>query len=55
MPLILGSVYAFVAFLLYPVLLVKRIQNEETILRESLDGYAEYTKKVRYRIIPFVW
>ena len=55
MPFILGSVYAFIIFLIYPLILVKRIKNEEAILREELTGYAEYTKKVKYRLIPFVW
>lgn len=54
-PFILGSVYAFIIFLIYPFLLVKRIKNEEVILSESLSGYAEYMKKVKYRLIPFVW
>jgi len=54
-PLILGSVYAFIIFLMYPFLLVKRIKNEEAVLREALTGYEEYTKKVKYRLIPFIW
>jgi len=54
-PFILGSVYAFIIFLIYPFLLIKRIKNEETILREGLTGYVEYTKKVKYRLIPFIW
>ena len=55
MPLILGSYISFVVFLVYPFLLVKRIRNEELVLEEGLDGYAEYKKKVKYRMIPFVW
>lgn len=55
MPLILGSVIAFVVFLLYPFLLVKRIKNEEAVLEEGLEGYKEYKQKVKYRIIPFIW
>ena len=54
-PLVLGSWYAFIIFLLYPMLLVKRIRNEEKILLEDLPGYAEYRNKVKYRMIPFVW
>jgi len=54
-PLILGSAYALVPFLFYPFLLVRRIRNEEAVLRKSLPGYEEYTKKVRYRLIPFIW
>lgn len=55
MPLVLGSWYAFVIFLIYPALLVKRIRNEEAILEKGLPGYREYQQKVKYRMIPFVW
>ena len=55
MPLILGSWFAFVIFLLYPFILVKRIKNEEAVLLAGLPGYAEYMKKVKYRVIPFIW
>lgn len=55
MPLVLGSLPSFFVFLAYPVLLVKRIKNEEKVLEEGLDGYADYKKRVRYRLIPFVW
>ena len=54
-PLILGSLYAFLVFLPYPLLLVKRIKNEESLLLRELEGYAEYTKKVRYRLVPYLW
>ena len=55
MPLVLGSLYAFIVFLIYPVLIVKRIKAEEELLERELDGYCEYKKKVKYRLIPFVW
>ena len=55
MPLILGSVYAFVIFLAYPFLIARRIQSEEAFLTRELAGYAEYKKKVKYRMIPFVY
>lgn len=54
-PLILGSWYALLIFLAYPAVIVARIKNEETVLTEQLAGYKEYKKKVRYRIIPFIW
>jgi protein-S-isoprenylcysteine O-methyltransferase Ste14 len=48
--------YASVPVLLLPfVCLVARIRVEEKALRETLAGYAEYTKRVRYRLVPFVW
>jgi len=55
MPLVLGSWAAFVIFLLYPVLLIKRIRAEEALLEKELPGYRDYQKKVRYRMIPFLW
>ena len=55
MPLILGSWPAFVIFLVYPAIIVKRLKNEEQVLEEGLEGYAEYRKKVVWRLIPFVW
>ena len=55
MPLVLGSIYALPIFLLYPFLIVKRIKDEEKLLEEELEGYSEYKKKVKYRLIPFIW
>ena len=55
MPLVLGSVYAFLIFLAYPFILVKRIKNEEKFLERELNGYREYKQKVHYRLIPFIW
>lgn len=55
MPLVLGSLPAFLVMLPFPLLLVKRIRNEEKVLEEGLAGYREYEKKVKYRLIPFVW
>ncbi len=54
-PLILGSFVSFFIFLPYPILIAKRIKNEEMVLEKNLEGYMEYKKKVRYKLIPFVW
>ena len=54
-PLILGSVFSFVIFLLYPFLIAKRIKGEEDLLEKELYGYKEYKAKVKYRLIPFIW
>lgn len=54
-PLVLGSIYAFIIFLFYPVLIARRIRNEEEVLEQGLDGYIEYKKRVKYKVIPFVW
>lgn len=54
-PLILGSLYSFLIFLIYPFVLVVRIRNEESVLEKGLEGYTAYKQKVKYRLIPFVW
>ena len=54
-PLVLGSVYAFLVFLTYPPIIIKRIKDEEELLGKELEGYTEYKQKVKYRLIPFVW
>ncbi len=55
MPLVLGSLYSLLVFLAYPFIIAKRIKNEEELLEKELPGYAEYKKKVKYRLIPFIW
>lgn len=54
-PLVLGCAVSFVVFLAYPLIIAKRIKNEEAVLEKDLEGYAEYKNKVKYRIIPLVW
>ncbi len=54
-PLILGSFISFLVFLIYPLLIVRRIINEEKVLENDLKGYIEYKKKVKYKLIPFIW
>ena len=55
MPLVLGSIISFVIFLVYPIIIAKRIKNEEEVLEKDLQGYTEYKNKVKYKIIPFIW
>ena len=55
MPLILGSIQAFIIFLLYPIFISKRIKLEDELLERELNGYTEYKKKVKYKLIPFIW
>ena len=55
MPLVLGSLISFAIFLMYPAIIAKRIRNEEKVLEDGLAGYAEYKKKVKYKVIPFLW
>ena len=55
MPLVLGSIISFLVFLIYPFIIIKRLKNEEEFLEKELDGYSEYKKKVKYRLIPFIY
>lgn len=54
-PLILGSIISLIIFLIYPIIIIKRIKNEEQVLEKELIGYTEYMRKVKYRLIPFMW
>lgn len=54
-PVVLGSWWALLCFLPYVAVIVVRIRNEEKVLLEGLDGYAEYRTRVKYRLFPFIW
>lgn len=54
-PLVLGSWWSFLCFLPYVAVIVVRIKNEENLLGANLIGYTEYKRKVKYRLIPFIW
>lgn len=54
-PLVLGSWLAFLCFVPYIPIIVFRVLNEEAVLKEKLDGYTEYMRRVKYRLIPYVW
>lgn len=55
MPLVLGSILSFVITLVYIPIIAKRIRNEEQVLENGLEGYTEYKKRVKYKVIPFIW
>ena len=55
MPLVLASPISFMIMLLYIPVIAKRIKNEEKVLEEGLEGYAEYKEKVKYKVLPFIW
>ena len=55
MPVILGSVFSFVIMLGYVPIIVARIRGEEALLEQELQGYPEYEREVRYRLIPHIW
>ena len=55
MPIVLGSIYSLIIFLVYPIIIAMRIKGEEEFLEKELEGYKEYKNKVKYRMIPFIW
>ncbi len=55
MPLVLSSPISFAVMLVYIPIIVKRIRNEEAVLEAGLDGYAEYKRRVKYRLVPGLW
>ena len=55
MPIVLGSWVALIPFLAYPLIIARRIRNEEQVLEEGLAGYRAYEQQVHYRLIPFIW
>ena len=55
MPLVLASPISFFIMLLYIPVIAKRIKNEEKVLEEGLEGYSDYKKNVKYRILPYIW
>ena len=54
-PMVLGSWYALIVFAFYPAIIIVRLKDEEKLLTKELSGYDEYTKKVKYRLFPFIW
>ena len=54
-PLVLGSWYSLICFIPYIPVIIVRIINEEKVLEKSLDGYTDYKKRTKYRLIPFIW
>ena len=55
MPLVLASPFSFLIMLGYLPVIAKRIRNEESVLEEGLEGYKNYKKRVKYKMIPFIW
>ena len=54
-PMVLGSWYALIVFAFYPAIIIVRLKDEEALLTRELAGYDAYKKKVKYRLIPFIW
>ncbi len=55
MPIVLDSPISFIIMLIYIPVIQKRMKNEEEVLKRDLKGYDEYMKKVKFRVIPFIW
>jgi len=54
-PLALGSYWGFVPLAATLPFLIWRLLDEERFLAKNLRGYAEYQRRVRHRLVPFVW
>lgn len=54
-PMVLGSWFALIVFAFYPAIIIVRLKDEENLLARELPGYTAYQKKVKFRIIPFIW
>ncbi len=55
MPLVLASPVSFAIMLFYLPIICVRILNEERMLKTQLTGYEDYMRKVKYRLLPFIW
>ncbi len=54
-PIVLGSWWSFLCFLPYIAVIIIRIGNEEKVLEANLSGYSAYKKKVKYKLLPFIY
>jgi len=54
-PLIFGSLWAFLPALILIILVIIRTSLEDSTLKSKLEGYKEYTERVRFRLLPHIW
>lgn len=54
-PLALGSYWAMIPAALFLLVFIPRIKGEEEEMLNNLDGYQEYVRKVKFRLIPGIW
>lgn len=54
-PIVLGSFFSLACFVPYIAVICVRIINEEKVLTQGLEGYEKYKKRVKYRLVPFIW
>lgn len=55
MGIVLGSPISFAILLCYIPIIARRMKNEEKVLEQGLAGYSDYKRRVKYKVIPFVW
>ncbi len=53
--IVLSSLFGLIPTAIVTILIIIRIPFEEKVLHEGLEGYTEYTEKVKYRLIPKIW
>ncbi|MBA7500155.1 hypothetical protein ES704_03148 [subsurface metagenome] len=54
-PISLGTLYALLMSGITTILFIIRTSLEDKTLKNELDGYLEYSNKVKYKLIPFIW
>jgi len=54
-PIVLGSLYGIIMSVIVTTILIIRTALEDKTLRNELNGYKEYSKNIKYRLVPFVW
>lgn len=54
-PIVLGAWIFLGIFLSYPIVIGMHIKNEGMVLEQGLEGDAEYKKRIKYRLLPFIW
>jgi len=54
-PLVLGSLFAYIPAIIAIVILILRTYLEDKVLMNELGRYKEYTLKTKYRILPLIW
>lgn len=54
-PLIIGSVFGLIPSGVIVMLLIVRTALEDRMLQNELEGYSEYARNVKYRLLPLIW
>jgi protein-S-isoprenylcysteine O-methyltransferase Ste14 len=54
-PLLTGAIYTFIPSTVITILIFIRTYLEDKMLKKELEGYREYSCKVKYRLIPYIW